>query len=157
MCRSSSRVKLSLAAIAVFVGVAWHTPVWAAPTTPWDQARVAGIAERLAEAADKLYDQEYKAPQSYTPGTFGGGNAHHEFMDRLRRLKHETHHLASSLEKGASAKATRGSVEHIEELNDALTEYGRMIESVDPVLNQLAAFESLIRQITPYYGLDEKH
>ena len=86
----------------------------------------------------------------------GGDGSQHEFMDQLRRLQHETRHLATSLEKGSSAKSTIGSVRKIKELNDDLEEYGRNIAFVNPVLNQFAAFEDLIRQLVPYYGLDKK-
>jgi hypothetical protein len=156
MSRSSSRAGLTRAVAAVFIGllglVLPHTASAAAPTATWDQARVTAIAAKLAKSADELYDQEYKAPNSFD---MGSGGAHSDFMDRLRRLKHETRHLASSLEKGASAKSTRGSVEQIKELNDDLAEYGRKISFENPVLNQTAAFEDLVRQLMPYYGLEE--
>lgn len=156
MNRLASLTKSAIATTLAFAGIAWHVTASAEPTASWEQARVTGIAENLAKAVDALYDLEYKAPQAFTSGFAGGGNAHHEFMDRLRRLRHETRHLASSLEKGASAQATRGSVRHIKELNDDLARYGRMIEFVNPVLNQFAAFEDLFRQLTPYYGLEAK-
>jgi hypothetical protein len=157
MNRSTSRAQLTLAGAVVFTGIALcHAAALAAPTATWDQARVTGIAEKLAKAVNKLYDQEYKAPEASLPGAIVGGDAHHEFMDTLRLLQHETRHLASSLKKGASTKATKGSVKRIKELNNDLTEYGRKIELLNPVLNQYAAFEDLINQLTPYYGLDKK-
>ena len=157
MNRSTSRAQLTLAGAVVFTGIALcHAAALAAPTAIWDQARVTGIAEKLAKAVDKLYDQEYKAPETFAPDAMVGGGANHEFMDTLRLLQHETRHLASSLKKAASAKATKGSVKRIKELNNDLTEYGRKIELLNPVLNQYAAFEDLINQLTPYYGLDKK-
>ena len=156
MNRSTSRTQLALVGAVIFTAsVLGYTASWAAPTASWDQGRVSEIAKKLATAVDDLYNEQYKAPGASVP-SLGSGGAHSEFMDTLRRLQHETRHLASSLEKGASAKSTRGSVKHIKELNDDLAEYGRRIEFVNPVLNQFAAFEDLLRQLAPYYGLDMK-
>jgi hypothetical protein len=157
MNRSTSRAQLTLAGAVVFTGIALcHAAALAAPTATWDQARVTGIAEKLAKAVDELYEQEYRAPESYVPGATIGAPTHHAFMDTLRQLHGETRHLASSLKKGASAEATKGSVKHVKELNDDLAEYRRMMDLENPVVNQFAALEDLIHQLTPYYGLDKK-
>lgn len=128
----------------------------AGEATNWDQERVTALAEKLAEGVKKLYDAEYKAPNSFMGG-IGGGFERHEFMDRLRLLEHESNHLASSLKKGANAKSTTGSVLRIRELNDDLAVYGRRMEMVDPVLANFAAFEDQLNQILPYYGLSKRH
>jgi hypothetical protein len=122
----------------------------AEPSAKWDQARVAGIAENLSKAASALYDAEYKAPYGSRGGMMGG----HDFMDALRMLRQETKHLADALSKSASMDATIGSVRRIKELNDDLAEYGKHMPFVNPVMDKVAAFEDLIRQIMPYYGLD---
>ena len=156
MNRSTSRAQLALVGAVVFTGGVLGCAVFsAAPTSSWDQERVTAIGKKLAKAVDELYNEEYKAPRASVPAP-GSAGAHYEFMDTLRRLQHETRHLASSLEKGAGAKSTLGSVKHIKELNDDLEEYGRMIAFVNPVLNQIAAFEDLLGQLAPYYGLDMK-
>jgi hypothetical protein len=119
----------------------------------WDQTRVAGIANKLAKAADDLYDAEYKAPHDY-PGAISRAASQYDLMDRLRRLRSETRHLSKALTKGASAKSTIGSVRHIKELDDDLAEYGRRMPFVKPVLGLISTLEDLLGQLTPYYGLD---
>jgi hypothetical protein len=154
MIRSNVRARFAPAAGILCAGILlWSAAAVAEPAATWNQERVTGIAAKLRAAAEELYDQEYKSPDSFMASGTGGGAAQHEFMDRLRLLKHETGHLAASLGKGADAKATKGSVRRIKELNDDLIVYGRQIALENPVLDQFSAFEDLIHQITPYYGL----
>jgi hypothetical protein len=127
----------------------------AARETSWDQKRVTGIAEKLVEAVDKLYRDEFQAPgESYLP-PLGSNDYYHRFMDTLRRLQHETRHLASALEKGAGREATKGSVDHIGELNRDLVESGKKMAFVHPELVDLASYDDLLGQLAPYYGLDQ--
>ena len=154
MNRSTLRTQLMLVGA---VGIAFCPAVsLAAPVASWDQARVTSIAKDLAKTVDDLYRSEYKAPAESYLGVASGGDAYHQFMDTLRRMQHESRHLAMSLEKGAGAKATTGSVKHIGELSRDLAEYGRMMTFVNPVPAQFAKFEDLIRQLAAYYGLDRK-
>lgn len=149
MIGSSSRTSFTLAIVGASVAVGfWQATALAAPEATWDQARVTEIAKKLAKTVDTLYDQEYKAPEN-----MGEGDTNQDFMDELRRLQDETRHLASSLEKGAVAKHTQGSVEQIKELNDDLTEERERMEMESPVSDPLDAVESLIGQLLPYYGL----
>lgn len=153
MHRSKARSRLALALTILLAGafVAGGSS-GAEPTATWDQARVTGIAKKLAESTKELYDKQYKAPESFA----GAQYEHHDFMDTLRQLEQESRHLAASLGKGADEHGTRGSVERIRELNDDLGVDGRSMEFVNPVLNQFAALEDLIRQLLPYYGLQRK-
>ncbi len=156
--RMASRIKLALVATTILASIACsHTTAPDPPTAPsaaWDQSRVTKIAQNLSAAVDKAYEAQYKSPQTTMPSVMGGGDGSHEFMDTLRRLQHETRHLASALEKGASAGQTMGSVKHINELNDDLEEYGRKFDATNSVLNEFAGLEDNFNQLRPYYGLD---
>jgi len=148
MHRSFSQAPFLLAIGFVGVSIGCATAS-SAPAAAWDQARVTEIAQNLANAVDALYTAEFKAPED-----MGEGDSDQNFMDDLRQMHDETQHLAAALGKGAIAKHTRGSVERIVELNDSLAEDGRRMALDNPVLNQFAAFESLVNQLRPYYGLE---
>ena len=152
MNRSTLRIQLAIVGAVVFcTAVFCPAASLAAPVKSWDQARVTGIAEQLVESVDDLYRNEYKAPaESYVP-EMGASDGLHGFMDTLRRLQHETRHLADSLKKGAGAKATHGSVNQVAQLNRDLAEYGGKMEFVNPVNDEFAKFEGLIRQLAAYY------
>jgi hypothetical protein len=141
-------------ALALSIGLTTIAMAHAAAdsSVEWDQARVTVIADKLAKAADELYDAEYKAPHEFH-GAMSGAASQHDLMDRLRRLRNETRHLAKALTKGASAKSTIGSVRHIKELDDDLAEYGRRMPFVKPVLDRISTLEDMLGQLTPYYGL----
>ncbi|MBW2270128.1 MAG: hypothetical protein JRH16_16295 [Deltaproteobacteria bacterium] len=155
MDRLQSRTRWGLAVGVLVASIAFGGLMASADeAASWDQERVTALAEKLAKAVKELYDAEYKAPDSFSG--IGGGSERHEFMDRLRLIEHESRHLAASLEKGAKAKSTKGSVLRIRELNDDLAMYGRRMALLDPVLANFAAFEDLLDQILPFYGLSKR-
>ena len=157
---SGIAVQLTLGAILAVTIVACSSkppPPMPEPSTAWDQARVSEIAQNLADAVDALYRQEYKSPSSGgMPSALGAGDAHHEFMDTLRRVHQETRHLADELKEGAGHRATWGSIRHINMLNHDLQEFGKQVDLQNDVLNHYAKVEDLMRQLAPYYGLDHK-
>jgi hypothetical protein len=121
-----------------------------AETAKWNQAKVTALANELSKATRALYDAEYKAPEMGFAA--GGGDAHFGFMDTLRRLEHETKHLASSLQKGADAKSTKGSYLHIHEMLDDLAEERRFMDLLAPVKKDFEQVRTLAGQLMAYYG-----
>ena len=158
MFRSTSRWQCMLVSAVVFTSSVLGPMVSsAAPEASWNQKRVTEIAEKIAVDVDKLYRAEFRAPgESYLP-PLGSADFYHNFMDTLRRLQHETRHLASALEKGADREATTGSVEHIARLNQELVKYGRGMEFMNPVGEEINSYDELLGQLAPYYELDKKH
>jgi hypothetical protein len=158
MFRSTSRSQCMLVSAVVFTSsVLCPMASPAAPESSWDQKRVTEIAKKIASDVDKLYRAELRAPaESYLP-ELGNADFYQNFMDTLRRLQHETRHLASALEKGAGRAATTGSVEHIVRLNHELVEYGRGMEFMNPAAEEINSYDELLGQLAPYYELDEKH
>jgi hypothetical protein len=131
------------------IGFALLATTSAAEPAAWNQAKVMEIAEKLKQVSRQLYDAEYKAPAAFG-GT--GGENRSELMDTIRRLEHETAHLAGSLENGASRKSTLGSYKQIGELKRDADESARMIPLLEPVQKIFSQMEDLISQLAPSYN-----
>lgn len=148
---SFARVSLtSIASLALLLLL--QSSATADTVKKWDQAAVTKIGRQLTLTSYSLYTQAYEAPESFGPG-MDEDDSPFGFMDELRRVEAEARHLADSLRKGAGMKATKGSVEEIKELNDDLAEDQLRMNLETPVKNDFAAFEKLINQLLPYYGL----
>jgi hypothetical protein len=133
---------------------AWAGVVGAEEPATWDQANVASIAAKLPDVTEKLYTAVYQQGQtSMMPGAAGGGDAYHEFKDKVRLMHSESMHLAKALEKGEGRDATKHAFQRISELNRDAAEAGREQFTSNPVVGDFAAVEDLIRQLNPYYGL----
>jgi hypothetical protein len=116
----------------------------------WDQARVAEIAAKLPETTERLYTAAYE--QGAGGLQMGPGDSHHEFRDNARLLHSESMHLAAALKKGGGRDETKHAFQRIAEINRDLIEFGRRTFQTNPILNEFAAVEDLIRQLAPYYS-----
>jgi len=59
------------------------------------------------------------------PGAFGGGDAYHEFKDKVRLMHSESLYLADALKKGEGRDQTKHAYQRISELNRDAAEMGR--------------------------------
>lgn len=150
--RPASPARLARLATASLGALVLFTPSFA--QAAWDQGKATEIAKQLSSTAEKFYNDMYEAsPQSLgMPAAMEGGDAHYEFLDRLRLLRSETRELADELAKGEGAKKTKPVYERIGELNRDLIEYSTELMLDEPVPSDMAKFESLVKQLGSYYA-----
>ena len=118
---------------------------------PWNQAAVTALGVALAKNVEAVYDGAYKDPTGGDLPWFLG-QAHHEFMDRLRVLRGEAIHFRALLKKGAGHDATFPVVKRINELHDDIVEDALKIHLDKPTPERLAELKKLIVEINAYYG-----
>jgi len=147
--------KLPLAAVVLSIAACFNQPA-SAELAAWDQARVTGIAQQLAEACDawRLALRQQPAAQ------LGSGVALDEFGlgQKNQVLSEQARALADQLTKGKGYEQTRGLYRAIKELGDDIEVQAQQAELDEPTLDAWARVADLMRQIAPYYdpnALDE--
>ena len=123
-----------------------------AELTPWDQAKVTGLAQQLEDSAKSLYDTFYKQP---VPGV-GSGQAqdYRRLKQEVRRVRSEASELANALAKGEGREDTLPIYENLmTKVRDARELAARVFTTQD-VQQRAADTRKLLNQISPYYDPD---
>lgn len=111
----------------------------------WDQARVAGIAQKLAQACDAWEQAVREQPGAGAEASeFGLGM-------KARVLREQSAALAGHLAKGEGQDQTRIDYRDVKELIDDTEEMAQRAELDEPTMDAWAKVVDLQRQIAPYY------
>jgi hypothetical protein len=147
--RGIGRVVVALSALALSAAAS------AAPDDPddyaWDQARVTGIAARLADAVDEIVADPGMSGGQKT--AFQDRNLHAALVD-LKQMAGIAHNLAGQLESGHSPEQTRPVFQQILLLRDGVRMYAENSE-ISPAVqakarSAIASLDQLSRFYAPY-------
>jgi hypothetical protein len=122
------------------------TVVATTASAAWDQQGATKLAQQLPEAMEKLY-----TALQLQPPAAGGGEAYHEFKDRVRLMRSECMHLASELKQGKGQAETKHAFQRIKELNDDAKEYAQQQFSGGSVTSEFSTVEGLLDQLAAFY------
>ena len=119
----------------------------------WDQERVTGIAEKLADAANEVYRSIVRKRTGSQLGS-GQASSYMRLKDKARLARNETRHLARRLQDGNARDDTLPVYRRLMTLVRDIREDARRMFLEAPTLDKIATAGDLLRQIAPYY--DEK-
>jgi hypothetical protein len=132
-------------ATGLAVAVALFTAPARAELAGWDQSRVTGIAQQLAQACDAWEQAVREQPGAGAEASeFGLGM-------KARVLTEQSQALAGHLAKGDGHDKTRNYYRDLKALVDDTEEMAQRSELDDPTMAAWAKVVDLQRQIAPYY------
>lgn len=121
-------------------------------TPPWDQVRVAKLAEQLYEGCKNL---ETSVRQELPPAPgIGQRRAHYRLRDRLRLIRSETEHLARALKAGEGREETFHTYRRIGQLIREAREDARRLFLQQPTLERISAAREPWMELNAYYGIE---
>lgn len=120
-----------------------------AALTPWDQAKVTGLARQLEKAAGDLYDTFYKQPVP-TAGS-GQTRAYQRLKQKIRGIRTEANQLAGDLEKGEGMEATLPAYEDLMEMVRSARDDARKVFTTKSVEEKATVVREQLNQLGPYY------
>jgi hypothetical protein len=120
-----------------------------AELTPWDQAKVTGIANQLVSAAQDLYDTFYKQPVP----TIGSGQArsYQRLKQKIRGIRTQAKQLAGDLEKGEGLEATLPAYEDVMQMVHSARDDARKVFTTKDVEEKATAVRERLNALGPYY------
>jgi hypothetical protein len=116
----------------------------------WDQARVTGIAEQLAQACAKWQTSIQGQPDSGVVGS-GVANTDLRLVEKAQALWAQSQALAGHLKKGAGRDETTDLYKSLKELVDDTEVRAQESELDEPTMDAWSSVADLMRQIAPYY------
>jgi hypothetical protein len=147
--RSIRTYALCLATFAG-LGLALAPTVSHAELAKWDQDRVTGIAEKLADAANDVYRSVVRKQTGAQVGS-GQANSFLRLKDKTRLARNETRHLAKQVQDGKGRDETFPIYQRLMTLVRDIRSDARRMYLEAPTLDKIAAAGDLLRQIAPYY------
>ncbi len=117
------------------------------PAAKWDQERVAGYAQELADACSEL-----NVALSAVPLTDPSGQrAFHQARDDVRMMDHSAKGLASALAAGEGRDEVLPRFKRIESLRRNAEENGRKALIPDPVFQKITPVGTAVIKLAPYF------
>ena len=137
--------RLGLSAFAGCLSFALSAAPAAAELATWDQTRVTGLAQQLAQACDAWEQAVREQPGAGAEASeFGLGM-------KARGLQEQSQALAGHLAKGEGHDETRNYYRSLKELIDDTEEMAQRSELDEPTMDAWAKVDDLQRQVAPYY------
>jgi hypothetical protein len=117
---------------------------------PWDQEKVAALAQQLADAAEKLQREMARQKDPQQVGS-GQAAAMLRFRDEIRVARDSSRSLARSLKEGKSREETTPTYRRLMTLVRDARESGRKLFIREPALGYIAEANAALDGLAPYY------
>jgi hypothetical protein len=144
-----TRTRSARSAITIIISLGlWLGANAALAQNSWNQARVTGIAEQLAERVQELKLALDREPPDLS---FSQRRAQYELREDLRLLRNSTQHLASELKAGKGREETRPVFRRIQNVRRDAEENARKTLIPGELMDKILETGAVLLQIEPYY------